>query len=121
MFQFIVLMWTLCVGEVVHCKEILQADHVRYDAGFNNNMLNFGYGVNFKFNGKIHNNLDRVWIVKRFNLPQELNHHFKGINFGLNCTYDNMTLQVKSNLGQMGKLNFIKEICRQTRSMLKTM
>ena len=89
------------------------------NAGLWKNKLNFGYGVNFKFNGKVHNNLDRVWVVKRFNLPQELNLQFKGLNFVLDCTYDNLTRSVKHDLGQLSRLNFIKEICRQTQPILK--
>ena len=52
-------------------------------------------------------------------MPQELNLQFKGLNFGLNCTYDNLTRSVKHDLGQLSRLNFIKEICRQTQPLLK--
>ena len=52
-------------------------------------------------------------------MPQELNLQFKGLNFILNCTYDNLTRNVKHNLGQLSRLNFIKEICRQTQPLLK--
>ena len=119
MLYFMVFMWVLCVGEIVHCENDLGPDYIGYNAGLGKNKLNFGYGVNFKFNGKVHNNLDRVWVVKRFNLPQELNLQFKGLNFVLNCTYDNLTKSVKHDLGQFSRLNFIKEICRQTQTILK--
>ena len=33
------------------------------------NKLKFGYGVNFKYNGKLYHNLDRVWVVHRVSLP----------------------------------------------------
>ena len=33
------------------------------------NKLKFGYGVNFKYNGKLYHNLDRVWAVHRLSLP----------------------------------------------------
>ena len=32
------------------------------------NILNFGYGVKFKYNGLLHHNLDRVWVGFPFNL-----------------------------------------------------
>ena len=114
-----VFMWVLCVGEIVHCENNFEPDYIGYNAELGKNKLNFGYGVNFKFNGKVHNNLDRVWVVKRFNLPQELNLQFKGLNFVLNCTYDNLTRSVKHDLGQFSRLNSIKEICRQTQPLLK--
>ena len=52
MLYFMVFMWVLCVGEIVHCKNDFEPDYVGYNAGLGKNKLNFGYGVNFKFNGK---------------------------------------------------------------------
>ena len=86
------------------------------------NKLNFGYGVNFKYNGEIHNNLDRVWVVQRFNLPKELHNYVEGMTFGLDCS-----LQDIKSLGILQgrdfdsdkRLNFIKETCRQTESLLQ--
>ena len=34
------------------------------------NKLRFPYGINFKFNGHIYHNLERVWVVQRINVPQ---------------------------------------------------
>ena len=88
MSKFMIFMWVLYVGDFVHCKANDELEYIGYDSGVGKNKLNFGYGVNFKYNGLVHNNLDRVWIVQRFNLPKELNENIKGIKFGLNCTYD---------------------------------
>ena len=78
------------------------------------NKLNFGYGVNFKYNGLVHNNLDRVWIVQRFNLPKELNENIEGRKFGLNCTFIEYADYFKSHLGHVASLNIIKDICNNT-------
>ena len=121
MLLFIVILWALCVGDFVHCEGDTEPEYIGYDAGLGKNKLNFGYGVNFKNNGKVQNNLDRVWIVQRFNLPQELNFNFKGINFGLNCTYERYSEDLKSNLIYMSRLYFIKDICKQTQPMLRSM
>ena len=34
------------------------------------NQLHFGYGINYKYNGKLYHNLDRVWVVHRVLIPQ---------------------------------------------------
>ena len=34
------------------------------------NQLLFGYGINYKYNGKLYHNLDRVWVVHRVVIPQ---------------------------------------------------
>ena len=39
------------------------------EIGPHQNFLRFGYGVNFKSNGLLHHNLDRVWVVHRISLP----------------------------------------------------
>ena len=34
------------------------------------NLLNFSLGINYKFNGKLNHNVDRVWLVTKFKLPK---------------------------------------------------
>ena len=34
------------------------------------NQLHFGYGINYKYNGKLYHNLDRVWVVHSIVIPQ---------------------------------------------------
>ena len=76
---------TLCVGELgVKIVNGFQPE-VDYLERVGTNKLNFGYGVNFKYNGEIHNNLDRVWVVQRFNLPKELDNYIDRNKIGLDC------------------------------------
>ena len=85
--DFCNLLGVVCgrTGDIVNTLEV---NHIGYDAELSQNQLKFGYGINFKFNGEVHNNLDRVWVVQRFNLQRELDKHFvKGLQFGLNCSY----------------------------------
>ena len=85
------------------------------------NKLNFGYGVNFKYNGEIHNNLDRVWVVQRFNLPRGLTSYFTGMKFGLDCEYKNLRPMYADKswaIDSVSRISFIREVCRQTRPML---
>ena len=34
------------------------------------NQLHFGYGINYKYNGKLYHNFYRVWVVHRVVIPQ---------------------------------------------------
>ena len=34
------------------------------------NQLHFGYGINYKYNGQLYHNLDRVWVVHRVVIPR---------------------------------------------------
>ena len=94
MWCLLYLIVTLCVGDLsVKIVNGFQPE-VDYLERVGKNKLNFGHGVNFKYNGEIHNNLDRVWVVQRFNLPQELHNYVEGMNLGLDCS-----LQDISSLG----------------------
>ena len=51
----------------VHCA--WTSSHLDSPPNSFHNRLRFGYGVNFKFNGLLHNNLDRIWVISRLAIP----------------------------------------------------
>ena len=113
----------LCVGELgVKIVNGFQPE-VDYLEKVGKNKLNFGYGVNFKFNGEVHNNLDRVWVVQRFNLPKELKNYVQGKKIGLDCSYKNIRLPgilKGEDYDSNNRLNFIKDLCRQTEPLFES-
>ena len=113
----------LCVGELgVKIVNGFQPE-VDYLEKVGKNKLNFGYGVNFKFNGEIHNNLDRVWVVQRFNLPKELTNYVKGKKIGLDCSYKNIRLPgvwKGEDHDSHNRLTFIKDLCKQTEPLFES-
>ena len=57
MYNFIlILLYFSC--PFAHSQDILK------------NQLHLGYGVNYKYSGKLYHNLDRVWAVQRITLPK---------------------------------------------------
>ena len=123
MWCLLYIIITLCVGDLgVKIVNGFQPE-VDYLERVGKNKLNFGYGVNFKFNGEIHNNLDRVWVVQRFNLPQELENYVKGKKIGLDCSYENVRLpgfDKGRDYDSDRRLNFIKGLCRQTEPLFES-
>ena len=111
MLCLLYFIFILCVGDLgVNIVNGLQPE-VDYLEKVGKNKLNFGYGVNFKFNGEIHNNLDRVWVVQRFNLPGELKNYVKGKKIGLDCSYKHIRLPgilKGEDYDSNNRLNFIK-------------
>ena len=102
MCTIVLLLWVLCVGTVNIVTglepEIEKLGH---------NKLHFGYGINFKYNAEVHNNLDKVWVVKRFNLPKELHLSYRGMRYGLNCEYKHIKeqLEIEKKKDEAGILN----------------
>ena len=53
------------------------------------NILNFGYGVNFKYEGMLSHSFDRFYVVTKFKLPRVEDLKFTTIDFDPNCSYLN--------------------------------
>ena len=51
------------------------------------NQLEFPWGTNFKYNGMLNHNLDRVWIVTKVDIPKFSELKFPEWNFYNNCDY----------------------------------
>ena len=75
------------------------------------NQLHFGYGVNYKYNGKLYHNLDRVWIVHRVVIP-----HLKDLNKlpqfpdELDC-HPYVTKKFNMNSANLGRQTVVTKIC----------
>ena len=51
------------------------------------NILNFGYGVNFKYEGMLSHSFDLFYVVAKFELPKVENLKLMTIDFDSNCSY----------------------------------
>ena len=55
------------------------------------NILNFGYGVNFKYEGMLSHSFDRFYIVTKFKLPKTQDLKLATFGFDFECSYANHT------------------------------
>ena len=55
------------------------------------NILNFGYGVNFKYEGMLSHSFDRFYIVTRFPLPKTRDLRLATFKFYFKCRFANHT------------------------------
>ena len=53
------------------------------------NILNFGYGVNFKHEGMLSHSFDRFYVVEKFELPKVEDLKLTTIDFDPTCSYLN--------------------------------
>ena len=51
------------------------------------NILNFGYGVNFKYAGMLSHSFDRFYIVTKFELPKTEDLKLATFGFDFECSY----------------------------------
>ena len=59
--------------------------------GLKKNILNFGYGVNFKYEGMLSHSFDRFYIVTKFELPKTKDLKLATFGFDFECSYANHT------------------------------
>ena len=51
------------------------------------NILNFGYGINYKHEGMLAHSVDRFYVVTKFILPSIGNLNFSKLNYDNTCMY----------------------------------
>ena len=55
------------------------------------NVLNFGYGVNFKYEGMLNHSFDRFYVVTKYKIPKIENLKFTTFSFNLMCNHLNIS------------------------------
>ena len=78
------------------------------------NRLNMSFGINYKFNGLLHHNLERVWVVAKIAIPKLEDIHFPVINFDLDCKFTRKL----NNARQAAKYE-IQSICKSMKPLIR--
>ena len=78
---------------------------------FKRNILNFGYGINFKYEGILAHTFDRFYIVTKFIFPSINDLKFSTIDFDSECSYLNADLSRHQNTAQY--LSNLKNFCKK--------
>ena len=76
------------------------------------NILNFGYGVNFKYEGMLSHSFDRFYIVTKFELPRTKDLRLATFKFDFECSYTNHT---STNTNYAKLLKYCMKITPYTR------
>ena len=53
------------------------------------NHLNISLGINYKYNGMLYHNIDRVWVVTKVILPKLEDIKFPDVKFNTDCSFVN--------------------------------
>ena len=64
-------------------------DSIKFNPELQRNILKFGYGINYKYEGMLAHSFDRFYIVTKFMLPSVRDIKFSNLNFDQSCTYMN--------------------------------
>ena len=70
------------------------------------NILKFGYGINYKYEGMLTHSFDRFYVVTKFILPTTDDLQFSALNFDKDCKYlrdrsKNQAAEAKQHVGSL--------------------
>ena len=62
-------------------------DSIKSNPELQRNILKFGYGINYKYEGMLAHSFDRFYIIMKFMLPSAKDIKFSNLNFDESCVY----------------------------------
>ena len=77
------------------------------------NILNFGYGINYKYEGMLTHSFDRFYVVIKFMLPMLGDLKFSKLNFDYTCAY--MENEYAQNAESRRYMLELKTFCNKVR------
>ena len=77
------------------------------------NILKFGYGINYKYEGMLVHSFDRFYIVTKFMLPSIENIKFSVLKYDNTCAY--MNKEYAPNIDSRKYLTELKTYCNKIR------
>ena len=78
------------------------------------NKLNISYGINYKYNGQLNHNIDRVWVVTKIKIPIYEEIKFPNISFDPECRF----LDPLRNGNTYANIDCLKQICRYSSPLI---
>ena len=81
------------------------------------NRLNISYGINYKYNGQLNHNIDRVWVVTKIKIPSFEDIKFPNISFNPECKFLERLKDGKSNTNS--QIQSVRQICRDSAPSVK--
>ena len=73
------------------------------------------YGINYKYNGLLHHNIHKVWIITKVVLPKLEDIKFPDINFDPECEFVN---HLKKSMAASKHVNSIRSICKSMKPII---
>ena len=78
------------------------------------NRLNISYGFNYKYNGQLNHNIDRLWVVTKIKIPKYEEIKFPNISFDPECKF----LDSLNNGNTYRHVESIKKLCRDSAPLI---
>ena len=84
---------------------------IKFNLELQKNILKFGYGINYKYEGMLAHSFDRFYIIMKFMLPSMGDVKFSNLNFDQSCVYVNK--KYAPNIDSSKYLTELKTYCNK--------
>ena len=89
---------------------------IKFDAELQKNILKFGYGINYKYEGMLTYSFDRFYIIAKFILPSIGDIRFLHLTFDDSCSY--MNKEYTPNMDSSKYLKELKTYCNKLKPFI---
>ena len=90
---------------------LVLCNSIKFNPELQRNILKFGYGINYKYEGMLAHSFDRFYIVIKFMLPSVKDVEFSTLNFDQSCTYMNKNYALNTDSSKY--LSELKMYCNK--------
>ena len=90
---------------------LVVSDSIKFNPELQKNILKFGYGINYKYEGMLAHSFDRFYIIMKFMLPSMGDIKFSNLNFDHSCAY--MNKKYAPNMDSSKYLAELKTYCNK--------
>ena len=92
---------------------VMVSKGIKFNIELQKNILKFGYGINYKYEGMLVHSFDRFYIVTKFILPSIGDIKFSRLNFDHSGTY--MNKEYAPNMDSRKYITELKTYCNKIR------
>ena len=97
----------LCLAGIIF--QLNKSVKIRWE--LQRNILNFGYGINYKYEGMLAHSLDRIYVVTKFMFPMIGDIKFSKLNYDNTCAY--MKKEYTPNMDSRKYLMKLRTYCNK--------
>ena len=109
--MFLILQGKIKLSSLILLIILVMSKCIKSNPELQKNVLKFGYGINYKYEGMLTHSFDRFYIITKFILPLMGNIRFSHLTFDDSCSY--MNKEYTPNMDSSKHLREFKTYCNK--------
>ena len=114
--MFLLLQGKMKLSSLILSIILVMCKCIKFDPELQKNILKFGYGINYKYEGMLMHSFDRFYIITKFILPSIGDIRFLHLTFDDSSSY--MNKEYTPNMHSSKYLKELKMYCNKLKSFV---